>query len=308
MSVHSGQLSFKSVVAFAAFIAFAGVACAETTPAEQAGEMLARAHSINSKCNYLKAADKMRLMHLVQRAEQALTQRESADAAQAAMQRGREDGMASACSAAEKENLNLILGAANEATTPDLAKPAASVPTVVDNVPASQTPNAEQKSSPAAAPAPAPIAADNAPSAQAMAAHVKPIQGSSHTVEASSPINKLNRKQSKSIPKQIGSLGETAIGTGDHKPDEVLSARKPLRLVQQQTVKPKSDASLQAYAQITRDYYVARRCAPSDSHELGSMYQQIIVSHDSLMRSHGAGEVSAILRHSARAARAQSCG
>lgn len=67
------------------------------------------------------------------------------------------------------------------------------------------------------------------------------------------------------------------------------------------------DSGLQSYGEITRDYYVARRCAPGDAKGLGQMYQRIVASHDALLRNHAAGEVSSILHRSAKAASSQGC-
>ena len=89
---------------------------------------------------------------------------------------------------------------------------------------------------------------------------------------------------------------------GNDESTTATQPRLPRRIAQ-----GNSDSGLQAYAQITRDYYLARRCAPGDYRGLGSMYHHIVATHNSLMRNHGAGEVAAVLRRSARAARAQGC-
>ena len=88
---------------FCGLLVFTHAAQAANTPAEQAGEMLARAQALNQKCNYLNAADKAHLLRLVQKAEHALTMRANADIAGAAMRHGREAGADSDCSCLKRK-------------------------------------------------------------------------------------------------------------------------------------------------------------------------------------------------------------
>ncbi len=149
------------------------LAFAETSPAEQAAQMLARVQSVDVHCNYLNASDKDELSKLVARAELALANRESVEATTATMQRGHAEGSAAACSANEKEALNMILGAARAAAgksivetkagttaaTPQAQPDAAAVPVVQ----VKSQPPVMPVQPPPKPPAPAKVAAAPAP-------------------------------------------------------------------------------------------------------------------------------------------------
>jgi len=95
--------------------AFTTLAKAESTPAEQAAEMLARAQSVDVKCDYLSAVEKDNLSRLVARAELALANRESVEATKATLKRGHEAGATVTCSPDEKQAMSGILEAAHDA-------------------------------------------------------------------------------------------------------------------------------------------------------------------------------------------------
>ena len=104
-------------------------------------------------------------------------------------------------------------------------------------------------------------------------------------------------------------LAEELVTPAEPKPKQIVAKvpryTQPAAL-QVAAVHP-MDSGLQSYGEITRDYYVARRCAPNDAKGLGQMYQQIVARHDALLRDHAAGEISSILRRSASEARGQGC-
>ncbi len=104
-------------------LGFGGAAFAATPPAEMAGEMLARAQSVDMKCNYLSATDKDTLSGLVARAEIRLANRESVEATKATMLRGHQAGKSAACNANEKEQVTNILNAAKWASSTAAEKP-----------------------------------------------------------------------------------------------------------------------------------------------------------------------------------------
>lgn len=117
MTIIMRQICMWKISLVAAVGIFTGSALAASTPAEQAVELLARSKAVNATCNYLTAANKTRLTQLVQQAEEALTARENANAAQSAMQRGHDDGAATACSVAERAKLNSTFAAASQAAS-----------------------------------------------------------------------------------------------------------------------------------------------------------------------------------------------
>ncbi|MEO9167082.1 MAG: hypothetical protein ABI230_01630 [Aestuariivirga sp.] len=215
---------------------FTGSALAVSTPAEQAVALLARSQVVNATCNYLNAVNKTRLAQLVQQAEVALTARENAKAAEAAMRRGNDDGLAAACSAAERAKLNSTFAAASQAASH-----------AVDNF-------GTDKPMIAAAPKPMP-------------AFVK---------------------------KQVTEPSST-----------IAIARPPSHVPPQS--RP-DDNGLLYYAQITGDYFIARRCSPGDTRGLGKMSQEILVTRNDLMRNHSASKLLVVLHRAERAALVRSCG
>ena len=119
---------------FVSTIFVGSVAFAETPPAEMAGEMLARAQSVDMKCNYLHAADRDALSRLVARAEIGLANRESVEATKATMLRGHNAGKAATCGPLENEQVLNILNAAKQATTSNEPAPTTAVQAAPDNV------------------------------------------------------------------------------------------------------------------------------------------------------------------------------
>jgi hypothetical protein len=117
--------SFRMFKSLGVLVLTSSMAFAATPPAEMAGEMLARAQSVDIKCNYLKAADRDTLSSLVARAEIALANRESVEATKATMLRGHDDGKVATCNSTENEQVLNILNAAKQAGAANEAKPAA---------------------------------------------------------------------------------------------------------------------------------------------------------------------------------------
>ena len=114
-------------------------ALAAGIPAEQGAELLARAQSLDAKCNFLDARGKDKLSKFTARAELALANRETMAATKATMKRGHDAGAAANCGAAEKDTVQQILAAAMQATGSDrkTAKLAASpAPQATDARPA----------------------------------------------------------------------------------------------------------------------------------------------------------------------------
>jgi hypothetical protein len=119
--------SFYMFKAFGVLVLTSTMAMAATPPAEMASEMLARAQSVDVKCNYLKAVDRDMLSSLVARAEIALANRESVEATKATMLRGHDEGKAAICNSSENEQVMNILNAAKQASANIEQKPAAAV-------------------------------------------------------------------------------------------------------------------------------------------------------------------------------------
>jgi|GEM_PF-7029084 len=283
MTTGVGNFWAKTASAVATVLAISVSAQAGSTPPEQAVEMLARAQSLNARCNYFSAENRSHLAALVQRAEQALTERENAAAAMAALNRGHAAGAASACSATEKENLAMILDAAKQATAPTGTGQNLPTPLPPDQKPA-------VVESPAAIPkAPAIVAEPASPK------YLKPAIIRQPPEEK--PIGKSNGPLTAPDPK----VEEKIV---DDQPEPAKRPPPP----NAQITHPIRDGNLRAYAQMTHDYFLARRCAPNDGRGLGQMYQQILRANADLMRDHKKAEVASALRRSAQAAAKQSCG
>ena len=139
----------------ASTLGFSATAFATTPPAEMAGEMLARAQSVDMKCNYLSATDRDTLSGLVARAEIRLAGRESVEATKATMLRGHQAGKSAACNTNEQEQVTNILKAAKWASSAAADK--------ATNGAAPQTPPALAQTPPIP-PQPAPMLAQTAPS------------------------------------------------------------------------------------------------------------------------------------------------
>ena len=83
--------------------------------AQQGAELLARAQSLDAKCNFLDARGKDKLSKITARAELALANRETMAATKATMKRGHDAGQAAGCSASEKDTVEQILAVAMQA-------------------------------------------------------------------------------------------------------------------------------------------------------------------------------------------------
>lgn len=90
-------------------------ALAAGIPAEQGAELLARAQSVDAKCNFLDARGKDKLSKFTARAELALANRETMEATKATMKRGHDAGQAADCSVPEKDTVQQILAVAMQA-------------------------------------------------------------------------------------------------------------------------------------------------------------------------------------------------
>ena len=237
---------------------------AETSPAEQAAEMLARAQSVDMKCSYLNAADKDTLSNLVARAELALATRESVEATKTAMRSGHAAGLAASCSADEKQAVHSILGVARQATR---------VPPVTADV-ATVQPHVK------------------------IATRSKAVEPSAVPVENDAPPEKPVTEADIAVQEAVLPLGRKVkiVEAANAKQQDLgvnlsLAARPSKALA-------KSD-DLQRYAQMTETYYMALRCN-GDGSQVNGLYASIVAIHDNLMQSHGAKEVSNAL-HSAKA-------
>jgi hypothetical protein len=103
-------------------------ASAATFAAEQATEMLARAHAVQQKCKFLTANQNEELSRFVARAEIAMVSKSSTKATKAIIANGRAQGQKAACSDTERTDILDILNAAQQASAgsrPPAAKPVA---------------------------------------------------------------------------------------------------------------------------------------------------------------------------------------
>jgi hypothetical protein len=249
---------------------------AESVPAEQAAEMLARAQSVDVKCNYLAAAQKDDLSRLVARAELALANRESIDATKATMQRGHEAGASVTCAEAEKQALNSILGAAREAEGPQAKAPAVAE----------------------AGKAPVNAAVEVAPP--------KPVV-------AAVPDNPSVR-QNKDMPQaniQPPVQPLKPIKTVQVAVPKLVHAAKPkplhIAVVHKAPVAPKpvkARGTLENYAKLTQTYYLARRCGKGSATKL---YRSVVALHGQVMQGHSARQVASVLRSAEARASGTSC-
>lgn len=247
---------------------------AAASPAEQAGEMLARAQALNAKCNYLNGTNKAHLVQLVQQAERALSARVNSDVARAIIERGVKNGEKADCSAVEKRNLLSIVDAANSAAARN------------------GSPSQDQFRQPVTA-----VPIDHPP----LVSKTEP------TKIAVAPAIAYPHFQQ---PLEVPAKQNFALPSEVNKPQQVLAPvmkASALTSHSPQLAPSRSDNGLQAYAYLTKAYFVARRCAANDGKGLSQMYQTIVASHDVLMRSHATGEVSSILRRSETEARGQGC-
>lgn len=247
---------------------------ADTSPAEQAAQMLARVQTVDMKCSYLNAADKDVLSNLVARAELALATRESVEATKATLQRGHAAGLAATCNANEKQSVISILGAARQASVPQLSKSTNSM----------------------ALTAP-PVAADVATAPQVAPKVVAtpiekvklPVQ--TRIAEPQQPTKPLVPNSKLVQPRQqIAKPAQVAQAPRGKKPAQAVG----------------KSSGLQHYAQMTEAYYLALRCS-GGSREVSGLYTSIVAAHSDVMRSHGAKEVSAALNRAKANASGHRC-
>ena len=76
-------------------------------------------------------------------------------------------------------------------------------------------------------------------------------------------------------------------------------AKKPTQAVT-------ASGNLQHYAKISEAYYLALRCSGSGANVNG-LYASVGAAHGNLMHSHGAGEVSVVLRRAKAHSVRQNC-
>ena len=250
------------------------LAHADTIPAEQAAEMLARAQSVDMKCSYLNATDKDMLSNLVARAELALATREPVEATKATMQRGHAAGLAAACAANEKQAVHSILGVARQAS---IAPPVKSTATLAATA--------------------APIAADATPVAPPaiLPAAPKPQMVSSVPVENDAPLDKPAASSDVATQEPAFPMA-SKVKTQNPKIRKSVAALPPAKKAKLASGK---SGDLQHYAQLTEAYYLALRCSGGGS-QVNGLYATIVAVHGNLMQSYGAKQVSSAL-HSAKA-------
>ena len=267
------KIRIKYVALCLALITLSTSSWAQTTPAEQAAEMLARIQSIDMKCSYLNAADKDALSSLVARAELALANREPVAATKETMQRGHAAGLAASCSASEKHAVITVLGAARQASAPQ----------------AVQSTNAMAATAP-------PVALDAAPPPPPVDASVAMPQVKIST----QPKSKIATQQ------------PVAPLLPHIKPVELRPlAANPVKIAKATAVKKVKPAisksgGLQNYSKMTEAYYLALRCS-GDSRHATDLYATIVAAHSNLMQTHAAKEVSAALRRAKAEAGGQNC-
>jgi hypothetical protein len=239
-------------------------ALAAGLPAEQGAEVLARARSLDAKCNFLDARGKDKLSKFTARAELALANRETMEATKATMKRGHDAGQAADCSAAEKDTVQQLLAAAIQATEPvrRTAKLAAS------------------------------------PELQAAVAQPADAKAWPMTQSVKADTN-VPMMPADPVPASLSSIqlasGEPPLAPSVAKFPKV---KEPAQITAAKTLKAKpASPGLGTYERLTQAYYMARRCG---GRNLGSTYQAVVAEHGRVMASHSAAEVSAVL-HQAEA-------
>ncbi len=260
------------IAASMAMVFGVGPSLADATPAEQAAQMLARAQTVDMKCSYLNAADKDALSNLVARAELALATRESVAATKATLQRGHAAGMAASCNANEKQSAVSILAAARQASVRQGTKSTSAM--------ASTAP---------------PVAVDMAPAPPLAANTTAPILKARPSIQTKvaepQPVKKI-LPQVKVVQPQLH-VGKPALVA------QTSHVKKP-------TQAAAASGSLQHYAKISAAYYLALRCSGGGANVNG-LYASIVAAHGNVMQTHGAGEVSVVLRRAKARSASQNC-
>ena len=98
-------------------IALHNAASAQTVPAEQATQLLARSQALDEKCKFLTSSQHDELSAFVAKAEVAMVAKSSVKTAKALIESGRAEGKAAACSETERANAVEIIIAAHQATS-----------------------------------------------------------------------------------------------------------------------------------------------------------------------------------------------
>jgi hypothetical protein len=195
-------------------------ASAATFAAEQATEMLARAHAVQQKCKFLTANQNEELSRFVARAEIAMVSKSSTKATKAIIANGRAQGQKAACSDTERTDILDILNAAQQAsagTRPPTAKPV--------------------------------------------------------------------------------SIEKPRVA--------VVAVKKPTLEPVQKSV---TTGGLAQYAQLTKRYYLARRCGSMSMSSINSLYRNVVATHRKVVSNFGVPAVRNIMQDSEQRANQSSCG
>ncbi len=272
--------NFLRGLVFSSTIVLTSNVFAATAPAEQAAEMLAKAQSIDAKCNYLTALDRDTLSKLVARAEIILANRETVAQTKATMLRGHNIGFTTECAPAEKDSVMNILDAAKQANN-DPTKPLVIAPV---------------QSTTATAPTPV-VVAPAAPAAPVIAA-TEPVMPAAPVAAQTAVVNTTV----KIAPKQKPVLALKPAAKSEPK-----SEPKIVKVAKLTTPPPKQDSSLGNYAALTQNYFLARRCNTMSPGKIGSLYQSIVAAHARVMANHVSSQVAAAMHKAEANAKAKSC-
>lgn len=245
--------------------------------ARQAAELLIRSVAANLKCGILSGTEAEELSIFANRAEQRLLQQKNAKMAKSVIAKGTETGNAVRCDETTANAVRGVLAAAKAANedvssllrgSVDDGQAAAFTGSVVS--PQIQEPPLLPESTTTAAPAAIEIE------------RTEPVA----TV---SPVVPPKRSQKKSAEQPKA------------KP---VSKRQPAAKRER---KPEARPVLSAYARLAEVYYLQRRCRTLSNGTMAGMYQKVLATHRTALRTNPASSVARTLRAAEARASQQGC-
>jgi outer membrane biosynthesis protein TonB len=280
----------RSLVLFALplYVSLNAMAFAEAMAPEQVGQLLAKSHAINAKCNILPDDKSQELRNVLARAEISLAEKVSVEAARKAMAAGREQGKAAMCDDAARKLVNDVSTMANRAASIEVAdETVAETPKPVVTEPKVEA--VEEKPVDVAV---APVVKTPEPKEEKAAEPVaeKPAKPVVKEAAAPKPKAKVEKPVKKSVVKTV------------EKPVVKKPTAKPVKLSA-----PKGQ-NLGSYAALAERYYVARRCRTMSRGQIGALYNKVLTSHRQAMSKSRARDVQQALRAAEARADGQSCG
>jgi outer membrane biosynthesis protein TonB len=293
----------RSLILFALplFAGLNGTALAGAMSPEQVGQLLAKSHAINSKCNILPEDKSQALRNVLARAEISLAEKVSVDAARKAMAAGRDEGKLAACDDAARKLVNDVSMMAGKATSTDVASEIASkAPAPASEPePAVATEVAEPKVD----------VKDENPVDVAVAIAVEPPKPTEVPVAepaaeeqaiAKKPVTPELEAQPKPKAK-VEKVTKKPVAKKAEKPAAKKAAAKLAK-----PGKPKAQ-NLGSYAALAERYYVARRCGSMSRGQIGALYNRVLVSHRQAMSKNRPRDVQQALRSAEARADGQRC-